>query len=160
MHRSKVVTKWNLWFYLPTHRQTLSLIHTRWLIHEWILRISKTKCMRSCQSQWMDRLITTRPLGKTIATIIQIQMTITCRECSRSRVNSRNSQKKPKNRSAWCVSFAFSRTRQSAWLDAVTIPLKRSEWINSCVLKYLFCRKFGNQQNSQKIPQMLSPTRY
>jgi len=53
----------------------------------------------------------------------------------------------------------FERTRQSAWLDAVTTLLIRSEWI----LVYSntsFWKDLSNQKYCQKTPEMLSPTRY
>jgi len=53
----------------------------------------------------------------------------------------------------------FERTRQSAWFDAVTTPLTRSEWI----LLYwntFFWRELSNQKYRQKNTEGLSPTRY
>jgi len=52
----------------------------------------------------------------------------------------------------------FERTRQSAWLDAVTTKLTRSDWI----LVYhntSFKGSWATKKNRQKTPEMLSLTR-
>ena len=55
----------------------------------------------------------------------------------------------------------FERTRQSAWLDAVTT---RGEWQEAseflCTKNTSFWRELSNQKYRQKKPEMLSPTRY
>jgi len=52
----------------------------------------------------------------------------------------------------------YEKTRQSAWLDAVTTPLTRRDWI----LVYWNTSLEGVEQskNGQRNPEMLSPTRY
>jgi len=53
----------------------------------------------------------------------------------------------------------FEWTRQSAWLDAVTTPLIRSEWI-LVYSNISFWMELSNQKYRQKPPEMHSPTRY